>query len=165
MTILRAPSGRPASRAVSGVLRQWGRATSAGLLLALASAAPAQEAPLGRWKTIDDASGKPKSVVEVYRARDGSLAGRVVDILDLKDGPNPPCKACKGPLHGKPIRGLVILWGLRPDGDGGWSGGRVLDPENGKDYKAKLALLEDGRALGMSGCIAFLCRQQVWRRE
>ena len=59
----------------------------------------------------------------------------------------------------------MILWGLRPDGDGTWAGGRVLDPENGKDYKAKLALLEDGRALGMSGCIAFFCRQQIWRRE
>ncbi len=146
-------------------LRQGACAALAGLLLAMAAGASAQDAPLGRWKTIDDATGKPKSVVEIYRARDGSVAGRVVEILDLKDGPNPPCKACKGALHGKPIRGLVILWGLRPDGDGGWSGGRVLDPENGKDYKAKLALLEDGRALGMSGCIAFFCRQQVWRRE
>lgn len=165
MTTLRAPSGRPVSRAVSGALRQWGRAIFAGLLLVMAAAVPAQEAPLGRWKTIDDATGKPKSVVEIYRARDGSIAGRVVDILDLKDGPNPPCKACKGPLHDRPIRGLVILWGLRPDGDGGWSGGRVLDPENGKDYRAKLALLESGRALGMSGCIAMFCRQQVWQRE
>ena len=152
MTTLRAPSGRPVSRAVSGELRQWGRAIFAGLLLVMAAAVPAQEAPLGRWKTIDDATGKPKSVVEIYRARDGSIAGRVVDILDLKDGPNPPCKACKGPLHDRPIRGLVILWGLR-------------DPENGKDYRAKLALLQGGRALGMSGCIAMFCRQQVWRRE
>ena len=45
------------------------------------------------------------------------------------------------------------------------AGGRVLDPENGKDYRAKLALLESGRALGMSGCIAMFCRQQVWQRE
>jgi uncharacterized protein (DUF2147 family) len=146
-------------------LRQGACAVLASLLLAMAAGASAQDAPLGRWKTIDDATGKPKSVVELYRARDGSVAGRVVEILDFKDGPNPPCKACKGPLHGKPIRGLVILWGLRPDGEGGWSGGRVLDPENGKDYKAKLALLEGGRALGMSGCIAFFCRQQVWHRE
>ena len=57
-----------------------------------------------------------------------------------------------------------ILWGLGADGDGKWSGGRVLDPENGKDYKAKLELLDGGRKLGMSGCIAFLCRQQVWLR-
>ena len=48
---------------------------------------------------------------------------------------------------------------------GGPRTGRVLDPENGKDYKAKLELLEGGRKLGMSGCIAFICRQQVWVRQ
>jgi uncharacterized protein (DUF2147 family) len=41
----------------------------------------------------------------------------------------------------------------------------VLDPENGKTYKSKLELLDGGRKLGMSGCIAFLCRQQVWVRQ
>lgn len=121
--------------------------------------------PVGRWKTIDDATGKPKSVVEIYRAKDGTHAGRVVEILDTKDGPNPACDKCKGALHGKPIKGMVILWGLKPEGKGKWTGGRVLDPENGKDYKAKLELLEGDRKLGMSGCIAFICRQQVWVRE
>lgn len=36
--------------------------------------------------------------------------------------------------------------------------------ENGKTYKAKLELLDRGRKLGMSGCIGFLCRQQVCLR-
>lgn len=134
-------------------------------LLALPMLAQAADSPAGRWKTIDDATGKAKSVVEVYQARDGSYAGRVVEILDAKDGPNPACDKCKGAQHGKPIKGMVILWGLKPEGAGKWSGGRVLDPENGKDYKAKLELQDGGRKLGMSGCIAFLCRQQVWLRE
>ena len=137
-------------------------------LLALLSAsahAQAGDSPIGRWRTIDDATGKAKSVVEVYVAKDGRLAGKVGEILDLKDGPNPVCKECKGALHGKPIKGMTILWGLKPDGTGKWAGGRVLDPENGKDYKAKLELLDRGRELGMSGCIAFVCRQQVWVRE
>ena len=116
-------------------------------------------------KAADIDAGKAKSVVEIYRARDGSYAGRVSDILDTKDGPNPACDKCKGALHGKPIKGMVILWGLKPDGAGRWSGGTVLDPENGKTYKSKLQLLDGGRKLGMSGCIAFLCRQQVWLRE
>jgi uncharacterized protein (DUF2147 family) len=138
----------------------------ASLLAALpAAAAPPQEPPLGRWTTIDDASGRPKSVVELYHARDGSVAGRVAEVLDTRDGPNPVCDKCTGANHGKPIKGLVILWGLRPDGPGRWSGGRVLDPENGKDYKAKLELLDGGRKLGLSGCIAFFCRRQVWLRE
>ena len=140
---------------------------SASVLLLLAAATEAQSpsSAVGRWKTIDDATGKAKSVVEIYQAKDGRLAGKVVEILDLKDGPNPACDECKGANQGKPIKGMLILWGLRPDGAGKWSAGRVLDPENGKDYKAKLELLEGGRKLGMSGCIAFLCRQQVWLRE
>ena len=133
-------------------------------LLFLPMLAHAQNSPLGRWKTIDDASGKPKSIVDVYRTTNGDIAGRVTDILDTKDGPDPACTACKGALHGKPIKGMTILWGLKPDGRDKWSGGRVLDPENGKDYKAKLELLDGGRKLGMSGCIAFFCRQQVWIR-
>ncbi len=141
------------------------RAIALIALLALPLLAQAQDSPIGRWKTIDDASGKPKSIVEVYRAKDGSYAGRVAEILDTKDGPNPACDKCKGAQHGKPIKGMVILWGLKPDGAGKWAGGRVLDPENGKDYKAKVELLDGGRKLGMSGCIAFLCRQQLWLRE
>ena len=51
--------------------------------LCLPGLASAQQSAVGRWKTIDDATGKPKSVVEVYQARDGKLAGKVVEILDL----------------------------------------------------------------------------------
>jgi uncharacterized protein (DUF2147 family) len=60
---------------------------------------------------------------------------------------------------------MVILWGLKPDGPGKWNGGTVLDPENGKSYKSRIELLEGGNKLGMSGCIAFICRQQVWIRQ
>lgn len=134
-------------------------------LLALPMLAQAKDSPVGRWKTIDDATGKVKSVVEIQQSRDGSFAGRVVEILDTKDGPNPACDKCKGKLKDKPIKGMTILWGLKTDGNGKWSGGHVLDPENGKTYKSKLELLDGGRKLGMSGCIAFICRQQVWVRQ
>jgi uncharacterized protein (DUF2147 family) len=134
-------------------------------LLSLPLLAQAQDTAAGRWKTIDDATGKVKSIVEIQQARDGTYVGRVADILDTRNGSDPVCTACKGAQHGKPIKGLTILWGLKPAGNGKWSGGTVLDPENGKTYKAKLELLDGGRKLGMSGCIAFLCRQQVWVRQ
>ena len=127
--------------------------------------AQAQQSPIGHWKTIDDATGKPKSVVEIYLANDGSFEGRVVEILDTKNGPDPSCDKCSGTNKDKPIKGMVILWGLKPDGAGHWSGGHVLDPDNGKTYKSKLELLGGGQKLGMSGCIAFFCRQQVWIRQ
>ena len=135
------------------------------ILMLLPFASSAQDGAVGRWKTIDDATGKPKSVVEIQQGRDGRLTGKVVEILDLKDGPDPACKECRGANRGKPIKGLTILWGLQAAESGKWDGGRVLDPENGKDYKARLELLDGGRKLGMSGCIAFLCRQQVWMRQ
>ena len=134
------------------------------VLLVLPLSAIAQDSPAGRWRTIDDATGKPKSIVEIYAAKDGNYAGKVVEILDLKDGPNPLCDKCKGANRDKPIKGMVILWGLKPDGAGKRNGGHVLDPENGKTYKSKLALRDGGR-LDMSGCIAFLCRTQAWSRE
>ena len=135
------------------------------LLLALPMAAFAQSSPEGRWKTIDDETGKVKSIVEIYQAKDGSYAGKVAEILHSARGPNPTCDKCKGANKGKPIKGMTILWGLEADGDGEWSGGTVLDPAKGKTYKSKLELLEGGNKLGMSGCVAFFCRQQVWVRE
>jgi uncharacterized protein (DUF2147 family) len=136
------------------------------VLLALpVLSASAQEKPTGRWMSIDDATSKPKSIVEIYQARDGSFAGRVAEVLDTKHGPNPLCIKCGGENKDRPIKGMVILWGLKPDGASHWSGGRVLDPENGKSYRSKLELMDRGHKLGMSGCIAFFCRQQVWIRQ
>lgn len=134
-------------------------------LLAVPATASAQDSPAGRWQTVDDDTGKAKSVVEIYRARDGRYAGKVVEIIDTRNGTDPLCDKCRGSNRDKPVRGMVILWGLKPDGPGKWNGGSVLDPENGKSYKSRIELLEGGNKLGMSGCIAFICRQQVWIRQ
>jgi len=132
-------------------------------LLSVGLAAAAQT-PEGRWKTIDDETGKVKSIVEVTRAADGTLEGKVVEILHSSRGPDPTCDDCTGANKGKPVKGMTILWGLEAQGDGRYAGGRILDPANGKDYKARLELLGADR-LGVSGCIAFFCRQQEWVRE
>ncbi|WP_140908917.1 DUF2147 domain-containing protein [Cognatiluteimonas lumbrici] len=139
-------------------------AIAATAVLALSSASAwASDGPVGRWKTIDDETGKVKSIVEITQAADGTLQGKVVEILQSDRGPNPTCDKCKGANKGKPVKGMTILWGLRADGDE-WTGGTVLDPAKGKTYKAKVEMLDANR-LGMSGCIAFFCRQQVWERE
>jgi uncharacterized protein (DUF2147 family) len=133
-------------------------------LALLPMAASAQNSPVGRWKTIDDETGKVKSIVEITKAANGTLQGKVVEVLQSDRGPNPTCDKCSGANKDKPVKGMTILWGLKPDGDE-WSGGTVLDPAKGKTYKSKLELLEGGKKLGMSGCVAFICRQQVWVRE
>ena len=123
------------------------------------------QSPVGKWKTIDDETGKAKSIVEITEASNGTLQGRVIEILSSDRGPNPTCDKCSGANKGKPVKGMVILWGLKPDGNGKWAGGTVLDPAKGKTYKSKLELKSGGDKLGMSGCIAFICREQTWVRQ
>lgn len=146
------------------------RKTIKTLLLALplmmaAMSASAADGAVGRWKTIDDKTGKVKSIVEITQAANGTLTGKVVDILHSDKGPNPVCDGCEGANKNKPVKGMTILWNLKADGANAWSGGTILDPGNGKTYKSKAKLQTGGAKLDVSGCIAFICRAQTWVRE
>ncbi len=134
------------------------------LVLALAllpMAAFAQDSPVGKWKTFDEETGKARSIVEVYEAKDGTLAGKVIETLYAAD---PVCDKCTGANKNKPIKGMTILWGLKKAGDA-YNGGTVLKPSAGKTYKSKARLLEGGKKFEVSGCVSFICKQQMWARE
>lgn len=133
------------------------------LPLMLASLSASAQSPVGRWKTIDDKTGQVKSIVEITQAANGTLSGRVAQVLQSDRGPNPTCDKCSGDRRNRPITGMTILWDLRPAGSE-WAGGTILDPANGKTYRSKAKLLDANR-LGVSGCVAFICREQVWQRE
>jgi uncharacterized protein (DUF2147 family) len=143
------------------------------LLLPLLTAAhaPAQatasslSSPAGRWKTVDDQTGKVKSIVAI-REENGELYGKIEKVLDSdQPGPNPLCIHCEGDLKDKPETGMQILWGLQKDGDE-WDGGQILDPHNGKIYRCFISLLEGGRKLKVRGYIGFalLGRTEYWQR-
>lgn len=135
-------------------------------LLMFCSSAMAADGAVGRWKTIDDKTGEVKSIVEITEASNGSgLTGKVVEILKSDKGPNPVCDGCSGERRNKPIKGMTILWNLKPDGANEWAGGTILDPANGKTYKSKMELQPGGEKLDVSGCITFICRAQTWVRE
>jgi uncharacterized protein (DUF2147 family) len=133
-------------------------------LLALSMSAMAADAA-GRWKTIDDKTGKVKSIVEISKAANGSYSGKVVEVLYSERGPNPVCDKCSGSNKNKPVKGMTILWNLKADSATEWSGGTILDPANGKTYKSKAELQAGGKKLDVSGCVAFICRAQTWVRE
>lgn len=139
------------------------------LLLAMAAAplcAFAESQAVGKWKTIDDKTHKAKSVVEISEASDGSLSGKIVELLDSSIPPN--CDKCKGELKGKPKEGLRILWGLKPDGENQWSDGNALDPESGKVYGGSAKLVDGGKKLQLRGYIKglkFLGRSQTWEKQ
>ena len=119
---------------------------------------------VGNWLTIDDKTGKPKSVVKITQVGD-ELRGSIVKLMDPTKQ-NAVCDECKGANKGKPIKGMIIMWGLKPAGSG-WAGGRILDPSNGKIYKAKMNLADGGKKLNVRGFIGFslLGRTQTWNRQ
>ena len=121
--------------------------------------------PVGRWKTIDDKTGKPKGVIEIWETR-GVLYGKIIETFEKpEDGKPQICDKCDGALKNAPILGLRIIWDMRKDGSA-WTGGWILDPDNGKIYRAKMSLLGDDRELKVRGYIgfSFIGRSQIWQR-
>lgn len=116
----------------------------------------------GKWKTIDDKTGDAKSIVEIYE-QNGKIYGKVVEILNPAKK-QAKCDKCDGADKGKPIEGLIIIKGLKKDGDK-YTDGDILDPQKGKLYSCTIKL--DGKdKLDVRGYMGFsmLGRTQVWHR-
>ena len=116
----------------------------------------------GKWRTIDDETGEPKSLVEIYEDN-GKVYGKIVKILN-KDKQDAKCTECEGAKKDEPILGMVIVEGLEEE-DGVYEGGTILDPNKGKEYRCKIWVDEDNSdKLNVRGYIAFLFRTQEWYR-
>ncbi|MES2858934.1 MAG: DUF2147 domain-containing protein [Pseudomonadota bacterium] len=134
----------------------------AGLLATVAFSASAQNAssPLGKWKTLDDQTGKPMTVTEVYMAKNGTMAARIVENLGL---PN-TCTTCSGEYKNKPAVGMVTLWNLK-DKKGVWSDGNGYKPSEDTKFKVKsVKLVDGGNKLEVTGCKSIFCRTATWVR-
>lgn len=145
-------------------------ANAALFAVATALAAPlawAQDAsPVGLWKTIDDASGKPSALIRITE-NNGELQGRIEKLFrSAEDDQNPKCTLCKDARKDQPIVGMTIVSGLKKDGNE-YTGGEILDPKNGKIYKSKLAVQEGGKKLEVRGYVGvpMFGRSQVWLRQ
>ncbi|MCE7031626.1 DUF2147 domain-containing protein [Lysobacter sp. GX 14042] len=136
------------------------------LVLALPMAAFAQQSPVGTWTTVDDETGKPKSIVEISQAADGGLVGTVAEVLQSDQGPDPVCGKCTGERKDQPIEGMQIIWDVTQKGDS-WTGGKILDPASGKTYSVKMQTTDNGNKLEVRGFMGFslLGRTQVWERR
>jgi uncharacterized protein (DUF2147 family) len=152
---------------------RWLRALAAvSLCCGLLSTAHAQgsavagPSPVGTWETIDDHTGQPKALVQITEEADGSLSGKVIQGLGQSDDPTKRCTECTDARKDQLILGMTIIDGMKQDGSG-WDGGHILDPENGKVYKCKMHVEDDGKTLVVRGYIGFslLGRSQTWHRQ
>jgi uncharacterized protein (DUF2147 family) len=143
------------------------RVLLAGVLASVLSAGVwAQEStPVGVWKSIDDESGRERSIIRITEVN-GELQGAVEKIFERPgDDPEHLCRKCKGARKDQPIVGMTILWGLKRDDDV-WKGGEILDPDNGKTYRCKMTLTDGGTKLDVRGYIgiSLIGRTQTWLR-
>ena len=128
----------------------------------LPTAMAAGDSPAGKWTTIDDQTGKKRSIVELSVQGD-TLNGRIVKVYP-QPGDTGICSKCPGAFKDKKILGLTFVWGLKDQGNGVWSGGSILDPKTGKIYKVKMTV--EGNKLLVRGFIgvSLLGRTQTWVR-
>jgi uncharacterized protein (DUF2147 family) len=128
-------------------------------LLATAQAAD-PNSPVGKWRTIDDKSGKPKSIVQITE-NDGVLTGKIVELLE--GASEKACSKCEGDLKDKPLVGMRILWDLKKEGDT-WTDGKIFNPADGGTYTSKAKLTDGGKTLDVIGKWMFFSKQQKWQR-
>ncbi|MGB5821536.1 MAG: DUF2147 domain-containing protein [Saonia sp.] len=118
---------------------------------------------IGKWKTIDDRTDKPKAIVEIYE-KNGSLYGKIDTILE-KGRENAKCIKCKGARKDKPIVGMRIIEGLKKSSDGEYKGKTLFDPEQAMTFRCKIWLNpKNSNELKVRGYLAFLYRTQTWLR-
>jgi uncharacterized protein (DUF2147 family) len=140
----------------------WSFVLAMALLLTATARADAPS-PVGYWVTIDDDGRTKKSIVQIYKQGD-QVFGKIVRLINPPE-PNPVCHRCSGKRKDKPVIGMVIIWDLERDGEK-WSGGRILDPKNGKDYSCTIAVKDGGKKLEVRGYIglSLFGRSQYWLR-
>lgn len=121
----------------------------------------AQNPLLGEWITVDDATGEQKSIVRIYQADNGKYYGTIIQLLE-ENGETAVCTECTGEDHNKPIVGLTIIRDMQLK-ENELRGGKVLDPDNGKFYYAKV-YLKDGKLIlrGSLDKAGLLGRSQIW---
>jgi uncharacterized protein (DUF2147 family) len=132
------------------------------LVAAAAGMAFAQATPVGLWRSVDDKTGDAKAEIRIVDNA-GVLTGRIEKTL--KKDAKPTCEECKDERKGQAIQGLEIIRGAKKtEGQDVWEHGKILDPENGKEYTLKLAPLDGGQKLQVRGFIGPFYRTQTWVR-
>jgi uncharacterized protein (DUF2147 family) len=137
--------------------------TASSALFAAASAF-AQMTPVGVWRSIDDRSGEPRAEVRITESA-GVASGRIERRLSRDSRPGELCEACADERKDKPLDGLEIIRKARKaEGRNVWEGGKILDPESGREYTLRLTPIEGGRRLEVRGSFGPFGRTQTWVR-
>lgn len=121
-----------------------------------------QENIVGFWKTINEKTQKPESIVAIYPYK-GLYYGRIIltyyEDGTIQDTIYNPKKQAAGVVGNPYYVGMDILWGLKQQGKK-YKDGSVLDPEKGNVYGAEA--WRKGADLIMRGKLFIFGRNQTW---
>jgi uncharacterized protein (DUF2147 family) len=122
------------------------------------------QSPAGAWKTIDDATGKERSIVRITETN-GVFSGKIEKLLAPDAKPDAKCDLCTDARKDQPVIGMTIIRGVKKNDDV-FDGGDILDANNGKVYKVRMKLSDAGKKLEVRGYIGtpMLGRSQNWVR-
>ena len=141
------------------------KSTLAAIIFAsMALPAVAQMSPVGHWHTLDEKTNEVKSQIQITESG-GVVSGKIEKLLRKDAKPDAVCDECSDDRKGKPIVGLEIIRGAKKAaGKDVWEDGKILDPENGKNYTLRLTPIEGGKKLEVRGSIGPFGRTQTWVR-
>lgn len=87
-----------------------------GISFALFATANFAATPEGFWKSIDDRTGEPLSIIEFKKKIDGTYSGTIVHRYPNVSGVIlTHCVKCAAPNTNKPILGMEIVSGVTKD--------------------------------------------------
>ena len=141
------------------------KSTLAAIIFAsMALPAVAQMSPVGSWHTLDEKTSEVKSQIQITESG-GVVSGKIEKLLRKDAKQDAVCDECSDDRKGKPLLGLEIIRGAKKAADKNvWEDGKILDPENGKNYTLRLTPIEGGKKLEVRGSIGPFGRTQTWVR-
>ena len=134
------------------------------IFVSMALPAVAQMSPVGNWHTLDEKTNEVKSQIQITESG-GVVSGKIEKLLRKDAKQDAVCDECSDDRKGKPLLGLEIIRGAKKAADKNvWEDGKILDPENGKNYTLRLTPIEGGKKLEVRGSIGPFGRTQTWVR-
>ena len=133
------------------------------IIILLFSNLTQSQSVFAKWKTIDDRTGNPKAIINIYE-KDGLMFGEVSKIVELGKE-NSLCTKCDGDMKDVSVIGMTIIKDGIKNTDNEWKGKILFDPEQAMTFRFKIWLNPDNsNELKVRGYLAFLFRTQTWLR-